>query len=690
MNNANFAPIQFAGGDGQPHSTAKFYKAVLFLTLTLTLSGALPAVAATFIVGTTNPVEGPGAGADSVVLAAGDTWTAAADAAWLQISAGSQSGTGNTNVVFTFDQNTGATRTGTLTLAGQTVTVTQAGAAYALTHDLATIISPNITNLSPVTASANATWLFTNGVQPFLNQPTDVAVDPAGNVYALNFGNADVLEWSPASSTVSVPFGTPDPLASVYYLYGLALDSTNNLYVADDHTTAVYQFNAATTNLSSVMSSLISPAGVKVDGAGNVYAADAGSGIVKEWSGGTVATLVSGLMAPWGLALDAATNVYITDEASNMVFELSGGTLTTLVSSNQGLTMPRGVGVDGGGNVYILDVGHAAVKEWVAASNTLVTLIPASDGLAAYFGMTVDAAGNVYVADCGNNAIKELPRALVDPSGRAEGYAAGSDVLPPTLPASANLNGVFAPASDSPWLTITGVTNGVVNFSYTATATNRTGHINLLGMSIPIAQQPFLFTNNNGVITLTGYTGADGNVSLPGTINGEPVTAIGTNAFAGNTNLTSVTIPGSVTNVGEGAFADCPNLHLAYFQGHAPRVAGTDGSTDSSVFFGEPGTVFYLPGAPGWGSAFGGWPTAAGLYQPQPQILGSSVGWSAPGNDFQFTLFWATNTAVVVEASTNLQNWWPVVTNTLVNGTNAFADFTWTNYPQRFYRVRTQ
>jgi hypothetical protein len=42
---------------------------------------------------------------------------------------------------------------------------------------------------------------------------------------------------------------------------------------------------------------------------------------------------------------------------------------------------------------------------------------------------------------------------------------------------------------------------------------------------------------------------------------------------------------------------------------------------------------------------------------------------------------------VVVLASTDLLNWTPVITNALVNGTNAFADSTWTNYPQRFYRV---
>jgi hypothetical protein len=45
---------------------------------------------------------------------------------------------------------------------------------------------------------------------------------------------------------------------------------------------------------------------------------------------------------------------------------------------------------------------------------------------------------------------------------------------------------------------------------------------------------------------------------------------------------------------------------------------------------------------------------------------------------------------VVVEATTNLQDWTPVSTNTLVNGTSAFVDSTWINYPQRFYRLRSE
>ncbi len=60
-----------------------------------------------------------------------------------------------------------------------------------------------------------------------------------------------------------------------------------------------------------------------------------------------------------------------------------------------------------------------------------------------------------------------------------------------------------------------------------------------------------------------------------------------------------------------------------------------------------------------------------------------------PVKGFQFTISWATNTSVVVFASTNLQTWTPLATNTLVNGTHAFIDSAWTNYPRRWYRVCT-
>ena len=46
---------------------------------------------------------------------------------------------------------------------------------------------------------------------------------------------------------------------------------------------------------------------------------------------------------------------------------------------------------------------------------------------------------------------------------------------------------------------------------------------------------------------------------------------------------------------------------------------------------------------------------------------------------------------IVVEASADLANpfWTPVGTNTLTGGSSYFSDPEWTNYPARFYRLRS-
>src|SRR5262249_40996230 len=121
-----------------------------------------------------------------------------------------------------------------------------------------------------------------------------------------------------------------------------------------------------------------------------------------------------------------------------------------------------------------------------------------------------------------------------------------------------------------------------------------------------------------------------------------------------------------------------------YFEGNAP-VAGNDVfKSDNSP------TVYYLPGTTGWGSTFGGIPTAPWTL-PYPLILSKGSGFGVITNGaFGFTVSWATNLSVVVEASTDLNNpkWSPVITNALSGGTFYFSDPQWTNYPSRFYRLR--
>ncbi|MEY4916836.1 MAG: hypothetical protein RL616_749, partial [Verrucomicrobiota bacterium] len=164
----------------------------------------------------------------------------------------------------------------------------------------------------------------------------------------------------------------------------------------------------------------------------------------------------------------------------------------------------------------------------------------------------------------------------------------------------------------------------------------------------------------NNVIIPNSVTGIDENAfrlcSLTNVVLGTNLAVIGNSAFIFCSALKSVTFPSSLISIGTNAFKSCVNLHQAYFMGNAPLVNGGPGSADRTVFTNtfSGGTVFYLPGTTGWGSTFGNWPTAVGAFQKQPSLFAGGSNFGVQSNHFNFAISWATNTPVVVEASTNL------------------------------------
>jgi hypothetical protein len=168
-------------------------------------------------------------------------------------------------------------------------------------------------------------------------------------------------------------------------------------------------------------------------------------------------------------------------------------------------------------------------------------------------------------------------------------------------------------------------------------------------------------------------------ISLTNLVIGSQVFSIGWGAFDGDA-MTSVIIPASVTNIGIGAFEFCNNLQAFYFKGSPPTI-GQSSLGDNPLV-----RIYYLPGTGGWSSSFGGLVTQPWVL-PNPIILSPSQ----QGNQFGFTISWATNLPVVVEASTDLMKpgWQPLQTNALIGGSFYFRDAQSTNYPGRFYRVRS-
>ena len=161
------------------------------------------------------------------------------------------------------------------------------------------------------------------------------------------------------------------------------------------------------------------------------------------------------------------------------------------------------------------------------------------------------------------------------------------------------------------------------------------------------------------------------------------VTRIGDHAFHACPSLTNVTLPASVTTIADEAFAGCANLAGAYFKGNAPALTGPG----DVFYYSSNVTVYYLPGTTGWGPTYAGRPTM--LWNPHVQTTDGSFG--VRQNRFGFNIAGTAGIPIVIEASTDLAagSWVALQSWTLTNGLVYFSDPLWTNYPNRFYRIRS-
>jgi hypothetical protein len=250
----------------------------------------------------------------------------------------------------------------------------------------------------------------------------------------------------------------------------------------------------------------------------------------------------------------------------------------------------------------------------------------------------------------------------------------------------------------------------------------------LILLPVALAAQNYTYTIDDGKVTITAYTGAGGDVTVPDTIEGQPITAIGPLAFSDNNSLTTVVIGDSVTSIGIYAFYNstsltkitigngvttmddyvfsgcssltnvkigngitsignltfyyCTSPLSLYFEGNAPNLG-------SSAFLGaDSTTVYYLPDALGWGSTFGERPTV--LWDPE--IPAGDIGFDAEDGLFEFNVTSISDLVVLVQACTDLANpeWMDLGTITLRNGVANFSDpdSGSENIPSRFYRLR--
>jgi hypothetical protein len=252
-----------------------------------------------------------------------------------------------------------------------------------------------------------------------LNNPSGVAKDSAGNVYIADTNNC-LIRVVNSAGTIStfaglvvsnsprcgyIGDGGPATSAELYYPTGVAVDSKNNVYIADYQNQVVRKISGGTI---TTIAGIGGEAGFSGDGGPAINAL---------------------LYNPWAVSVDPAGNVFIADYSNCRVREInaSTGIINTVAgtgskgtgcgftgdgtaTSNE-LNAPAGVVVDANDNVFIADTNNMRVR-WVSPSGVMTTI--AGNGNAGYLGdggsgllaelyypvgIALDSSGNVLVGD---------------------------------------------------------------------------------------------------------------------------------------------------------------------------------------------------------------------------------------------------------------------------------------------------
>lgn len=307
------------------------------------------------------------------------------------------------------------------------------------------------------------------GADARFNTPIGIAVDSGGNLYVADRGNSVIRKVSPGGATTTVAglagvAGTADGIGAAARFdqpTGLALDPAGNVYVTDraQHTIrkitpagvvstlAGLAGTAGSTDGAAAAARFRTPFGIAVDAEGNVYVSEAGNRVIRKITSAGVVTTLAGLAgvsgntdgaganarfnSPGGVALDAAGNLYVVDANSHVVRKITpAGVVSTLagfagspgIANGTGTVArfnnPLGIAAEPNGTLYVADTVNETIRR-IATDGTVTTFAGSAvagntngtGGGARFFrpqGVAVDAGGNVYVTDTANHSIRKL------------------------------------------------------------------------------------------------------------------------------------------------------------------------------------------------------------------------------------------------------------------------------------------
>ena len=290
-----------------------------------------------------------------------------------------------------------------------------------------------------------------------LNNPEGLAVDSAGNVYIADINNNAVRAINAITLSIStvagdgtgaggyVGDGGPATSAQLFGPMSVALDSSGNLYIADNQNSVIREVASSNQAISTVAGNgsfctplsgdggpatsagFCNPTGVSVDSGGNLYIADSLAQRIREVTVAGVQPAASAAVPVFsvsGGAYPAPQTVTISDATPGAsIYITMDGTTATALSPGyygpinvSGTVTVNAIAIAPGyqpsapaTGAYTINYPPVAVISTFAGNGVYgfsgSGASAASASLGYLQGLALDGSGNLYIADVGNNVV---------------------------------------------------------------------------------------------------------------------------------------------------------------------------------------------------------------------------------------------------------------------------------------------